>query len=92
VIQTNTEKRRWAAYVAWGTLAVAIVLMVGGGVLWEVTETSADGTPSENLLTGLAFLSFPAMGALIASRRPGNRPKYRCGFDPRGIANDWTTN
>jgi hypothetical protein len=51
---------------------VAFVLMVAGGVLWEVTETTAEGTLSENLLTGLAFLSFPAMGALIASRRPGN--------------------
>jgi hypothetical protein len=46
--------------------------MVAGGILWEITDTSADGTMSENLLTGLAFLSFPAMGALIASRRPAN--------------------
>ena len=46
--------------------------MLGGAYLWEVTGTSADGSSLENLLTGLAFLSFPAMGALIASRRPAN--------------------
>ena len=58
--------------MAWSALALTVVLMVGGAYLWEVTGTSADGSSLENLLTGLAFLSFPAMGALIASRRPAN--------------------
>jgi hypothetical protein len=71
VIERHT-RRRWAPYLAWTALAVTVALMVGGAVLWEVTNTSADGTMSENLLTGLAFLSFPAMGATIASRRPSN--------------------
>jgi hypothetical protein len=53
-------------------LALTVVLMSGGAYLWEVTGTSADGSSLENLLTGLAFLSFPATGALIASRRPAN--------------------
>jgi hypothetical protein len=64
--------RRWAGPLAWSALALIVVLMVGGAYLWEVTGTSAEGSSLENLLTGLAFLSFPAMGALIASRRPAN--------------------
>jgi hypothetical protein len=72
VIERQPRRRRWAPYLAWTALAVTVALMVGGAVLWEVTNTSADGTLGENLLTGLAFLSFPAMGATIASRRPSN--------------------
>ena len=58
--------------MAWSMLALTVGLMVGGAYLWEVTGTSVDGSSLENLLTGLAFLSFPATGALIASRRPAN--------------------
>ncbi len=72
MIETGTHSRRWAGPLAWTALTVAVGLMVGGGYLWEITETSAEGTLSETLLTGVAFLSFPAMGALIASRRPTN--------------------
>ena len=64
--------RRWAGPLAWSALALIVVLMVGGAYLWDVTGTSVDGSSLENLLTGLAFLSFPTMGALIASRRPAN--------------------
>jgi hypothetical protein len=72
VIETNSRRRRWARLLAWTALALIVVLMVAGAYLWEVTGTSADGSTLENLLTGIAFLSFPAMGALIASRRPTN--------------------
>lgn len=72
MIETNTHSRRWAGPLAWTALTVSVGLMLGGAYLWEVTGTSADGSSLENLLTGLAFLSFPAMGALIASRRPAN--------------------
>ena len=77
MIETNLGGRwggaeRWAAPSAWSALALIVVLMVWGAYLWEVTGTSVDGSSLENLLTGLAFLSFPAMGALIASRRPAN--------------------
>ncbi len=58
--------------MAWTALALTIALMVTGLFLWNITGTSADGSAAENALTGIAFLSFPAMGALLASRRPAN--------------------
>ena len=72
MIETSSRTGRWAGPLAWSTLGLTVALMVGGAYLWEVTGTSVDGSSLENLLTGLAFLSFPATGALIASRRPAN--------------------
>lgn len=64
MIETNTHSRRWAGPLAWTTLTGTVVLMVAGAYLWEVTGTSADGSSLGNLLTGVAFLSFPSTGAL----------------------------
>ncbi len=72
VIETSIRKRRRAGPLAWSALAVTIALMVAGLYLWEITGTTVEGSAGENLLTALAFLSFPAMGALIAARRPTN--------------------
>ena len=72
MIEISSHSRRWAGPLAWTTLTVTVVLMVAGAYLWEVTGTSAGGSSLENLLTGVAFLSFPSMGALIAARRPAN--------------------
>jgi hypothetical protein len=46
--------------------------MILGEYLTRVSGVGPDGTTLENLLITLAFMSFPAMGALIASRRPDN--------------------
>lgn len=58
--------------MAWAILVLIIVLTVAGVILARITRVGLDGTDLEIGLTMFALLSFPAMGALIASRRSEN--------------------
>ena len=59
--------------VPWVILAFILTLMVVG----RITEFRATGEPEGGWILdgfmGLAFMSFPAVGALIVTRRPGHR-------------------
>jgi len=54
-------------------LALTVALMVVAEYLENVTGLGLRAPLLEDLLTMLAFLAFPAMGALIATRRPDNK-------------------
>lgn len=59
--------------VPWVILAITLALMLGG----RITEFLATGEPEGGWILdsfmGVAFMSFPAVGALITARRPGHR-------------------
>jgi hypothetical protein len=57
---------------AWGLCGLAVVTMGAGVVLGEATGAPSDGTLLESILLFLAFLAFPVLGALVASRQPRN--------------------
>jgi hypothetical protein len=57
---------------AWGLCGLAVVMMVAGVVLDEATNAPSDEPFIEGVLLLLAFLAFPVLGALIASRQPRN--------------------
>jgi hypothetical protein len=58
--------------LAWGLCGLAILMMGAGVVLEEVSNAPSDGSLLEDMLLWLAFLSFPVLGALVASRQPRN--------------------
>jgi len=72
VIETTRRSRRWVGPVAWSIVALTAALMILAEYLERSTGLGLQAPLLEDLLTALAFLSFPAMGALIASRRPDN--------------------
>jgi hypothetical protein len=62
--------------LAWGVFALSLALY-GGGLALLVLNAGTPahvtyGTRYSEAFTGLAFLAFPAVGALVLSRRPGN--------------------
>lgn len=61
-----------APVAAWALFGAAVVLMVAGRWLELTVREMSPSQLVEEILTGLAFVGFPAMGALIASRRPRN--------------------
>jgi hypothetical protein len=75
---------RAAAWLAWSLAALSVAMLVASGVLYvlaEATRAPGDwvtaGTVSETV-TFLAFLAFPIVGALVASRRPENPIGWIC--------------
>jgi hypothetical protein len=58
-----------APRLAWGLCGLAVALLA---VSWALTLMAADVTPGFDLALSLALLTFPVVGALVASRRPGN--------------------
>jgi hypothetical protein len=75
---------RAAAWLAWSLAALSVAMFVASGVLYvlaEATRAPGDwvtaGTVSETV-TFLAFLAFPIVGALVASRRPENPIGWIC--------------
>jgi hypothetical protein len=56
----------------WGLCGLAILMMGAGVVLEQASNTPSDGSFLEDILLWLAFLSFPLLGALVASRQPRN--------------------
>jgi hypothetical protein len=75
---------RAAAWLAWSLAALSVAMFVASGVLYvlaEAAQATGDwitvGTVSETV-TFLAFLAFPIVGALVASRRPENPIGWIC--------------
>jgi uncharacterized integral membrane protein len=67
--------RRTAAWLAWSLWAVCVVLYVLFLVLGLTPSTSVTGISyfqASDVLVSIAFLVFVPVGALIASRHPGN--------------------
>ena len=67
--------RTWAAPLAWLLWAVSVLLFAAG--LVSTLLPAAAGLPErpepmDVLVFGIAILAFPTVGALIASRQPGN--------------------
>jgi len=70
--EDSVRRERVLRAGAWTLLALAIGCMLASEFLDGVTSPTADGGALENLLLVAAFLAFPAMGTLIALRRPDN--------------------
>jgi hypothetical protein len=59
--------------LAWGLCGLGIVTMVAGVVLSEVSNSPSDSSSLlEDIALLVAFMSFPVLGALVASRQPRN--------------------
>src|ERR671915_1022063 len=74
--------RHTAAWLAWSLAGLCVVMFVASIVLNVLTHpsqevTGAGDTLGELLIYG-AFLSFPIVGALIASRHPRNPVGWIC--------------
>jgi hypothetical protein len=57
------------ARLAWGLCAAAVAMLVVGLLL---TFMADDVTPAFDLVLSIALLTFPVVGAIVASRRPEN--------------------
>jgi hypothetical protein len=77
-------RHRTAAWLAWSLAALSLLLCVASVVLYVATRS---GQPPSNWGTGghsavlivvLPFLTFPLVGALIASKRPKNPIGWIC--------------
>ena len=64
--------RRAAAWLAWSTLALCALLVSLSVFLNSRQAVGPDRFSTGDLVWVVAFLGFPAVGTLIASRRPGN--------------------
>lgn len=62
---------RAASALAWSLLAITVVGVVVGQVLERATD-SLDGSLAEEIALLVAFMAFPVVGTLIASRHPRN--------------------
>lgn len=60
--------RRAPAVLAWLILLACVTGITAGHIL----QSSVDTVPLDRWLLSCSFLAFPAIGALIVSRRPGN--------------------
>ncbi|HWS80963.1 MAG TPA: hypothetical protein VN178_08055 [Rubrobacter sp.] len=75
---------RAAARLAWSLAALSVAMFVASGVLYVLAEAAqATGDwvtvgPVSETVTFLAFLAFPIVGALVASRRPENPIGWIC--------------
>lgn len=80
-----------APRLAWGLCGLAVALLA---VSWALTLMAADVTPAFDFALSLALLTFPVVGALVASRRPGNPIGWLfCGagvlFAASSVAHGW---
>ena len=64
--------RRWTTWLAWGLWAITVALFAFA--LARATSSELPDRPGvlDVLTLGLVILAFPTVGAIIASRRPGN--------------------
>jgi hypothetical protein len=69
---------RVAGRLAWSLWSVTVALFAAALVLTAVNQGAAVRAGDE-LALGLAFLCFATVGALVASRRPGNAVGWICG-------------
>ena len=58
--------------LAWGLCGLAVVMLGVGVAIEEATGAPSDGSLVEDILLFAAFISFPLLGALVASRQPRN--------------------
>jgi len=77
-------KRRAAHWIAWSLAGLTMVMFFAVFVLTFLVLLAGDAPYSGvwgflgDLLAGVPFLAFPVVGALIASRRPGNPIGWIC--------------
>jgi hypothetical protein len=70
--ELSERRRRVLRVAAWALLAVGVGCMIAAEFFDGVTRPTPDGTWWEDLLLIVAFAAFPAMGTLVALRRPDN--------------------
>ena len=58
--------------LAWGLCGLAVVMLGVGVAIEEATGAPSDGSLVEDIFLFAAFISFPLLGALVASRQPRN--------------------
>jgi hypothetical protein len=63
---------RRSSILAWSLAALSLILFVGSVPLYVGAHPANLSGTASNLLGGALFLIFPVVGALVASRRPGN--------------------
>jgi len=79
--------------LAWSTCTASVAMLLAG---WVLTVAADDVTPAFDLVVTLALVSFPVVGALVASRRPANAIGWLfCGaglvFAVATLADGWAT-
>jgi len=74
--------RRAASWLAWSLAGLCLVMAVASIVLSTLSRPAREGVGGwstvSDLLIFVSFLAFPIVGALIASRRPGNPIGWIC--------------
>jgi len=75
--------RRAAVWLAWSLAGLSVAMFVGSialFVLGRVAQSPGEGTAVDyaTFLVYVPFLTFPIVGALVASRRPGNAIGWVC--------------
>jgi hypothetical protein len=67
---------RAASWLAWSLWALSLMSIAGGGALQILNSATPTANPRSPLVLNvgfaLVFLSFATVGALVASRQPGN--------------------
>jgi hypothetical protein len=79
--------------LAWSVCGAAVAMLLAG---WVLTVLADDVTPAFDLVVTLALVTFPLVGALVASRRPENAIGWLfCGagllFAAASLADGWAT-
>ncbi len=71
------RRRQWKLATSWGVLALCVVWMVVGLVLFALNHSTpvpaTFGSRDAAVISNVVFLAFPVVGALIASHCPDNR-------------------